>query len=440
LPQFQSCIGRLSSAVLTLTDRALFRATTITLLVTTPRSASTDNRWFLEGRLVKGNIQVGWGVAMGVVSETLRAVSVTYGNFRHLKTNFLVQLSTAIDVRDGGAIVILPPSGYLLTCEAFLPYALPFSGHKDFAISCTERQQGVSIGFAHATLRTEVQYSFLLVGFTPARSTSMDTFEVQVLKENGRVVEASYEVPASPLLFFGDVATPYLLWYDRPIPGTRIWITVGILIPLRAPAGLDSIRVTLPEGVRHSVVTTARDNSAGSATLLWQISHPKMNPPGTFSSYLEWTELDRNAAVTFNGSIGDVPVADQRRWLDLGRPDEVEVRFQAPQAFPPCEMLLRFPIDLPNTLPVVNIWQVSFVFMDSAEAASVASFVLPGFTFGASSDAALAMHAQHMFQARNLDYFTFSKLVANEAQRPHLLHFIFVWPLLAYLSCVSTQC
>jgi len=401
-----------------------------------------DNRWFLEGRQAQGNIQVGWGVTTGLVSETLRSVSVAYGSFQQIKTFFLVRIATDIDIRDGGSITVLPPSGYLLKCNDFYPYNLPASSHKDHKVVCAELRQGVSIHFTHATLRTAVEYSFALAGYTPAQSGKNDVFTVQVLEQRGRIQEANAEVPAARLYLFGDVTMPYMLWYDTPAPSTKIWITFGILIPLRAPSGLESIRIVMPEGVRHAVTSTARDYGATGCTFVTQVIDPKMNPPGTFSSYLDWTAKDLTAAgegggSIFNTSIGDVPVEpDRRRWLDLGRPDEVEVRFMSSRPFPACEMLLRFPIDLPNTLPVVNIWRVAFVFTESDETASVSSFVLPGFRFGAVSSTELARHAQHLFQAKQLDYFAFSKRVANKARQPRRLWSSLIWPFLACLKVV----
>lgn len=167
-----------------------------------------------------------------------------------------------------------------------------------------------------------------------------------------------------------------------------------------------------------------------------------MNPPGTFSDYEEWTQRDITAASSadgtiFNGSFGDLPVEpDRRRWLDLGRPDEVEIHFVPWQPFPPCEMLLRIPIVLPNTLPTVNTWHMSFIFEGSSEANPAASFVIPGFHFGAKSSTERALHAQHIFQASGLDYFAFSKRVASKGCRLMPQRSTFTWLLLVCLSLV----
>merc|ERR1712070_715234 len=145
----------------------------------------------------------------------------------------------------------------------------------------------------------------------------------------GRIVEANAEVPAADLRFFGGVKAPYLLWYDTPAPGAKIWVTVGIVVSLRAPPGLEAIRIVLPEGVSHGIRTTARGNTDDGATFVTQLISARLNPPGTFSSYTQWIARDITAgAGAVNSSIGDVPLEpDRRRWIDLGRSSEVEVRF-----------------------------------------------------------------------------------------------------------------
>jgi len=428
LPHFRSCIGRLSTATLRMREDGLFRPTTVMLTVTTPRVPPADNRWYLEGRLADGNVQVGWSMLDGLVSEELRDVSVAYGTFQEIRTFFLVRLTPDVDVQDEGVIVVLPPSGYLLKCDGFRQYALPSSGHKDFAISCADEWQGVAIRFVHAVLRAGVDYSFGLVGSTASASaeiSSLNAFTVQVLQRRGNVVESNYEVPAGRLLAFGGVESPYLLWYDTPAPNTVVWATLGFKVPLSAPAGLEAVRITVPQGLEHAVLVTSRfPPSPTGVSVAWERVSLETNPLGTFSDYLEWVKRERNDPT--NDTVNDLPlVSDLRRWLDLGQRSRVGIRFETSKPFPACELLVRFRVRLPNTLPTLNVWRLALVFANGDEA----SFVLPGFNFGEASDPELVTRALHIFAGSGLEFYEFSKQFADTALRH-------AWPCSALLTAL----
>jgi len=445
IPMFTSCVGRLNVAVLNLREDGLFRTTTVTIVSQTPRALASDNRWYLEGRTVFGNMQVGWGVAVGLTAEDLRNVFIDYANIESLETYFLIRFTSEVDVPDGGSIVVLPPSGYLLKCAGFIPYALPISGLEGYSVGCSELRQGVSINFVQATLRAAMEYTFSVAGTTasllssgfgdniykegPEGDSTENIFIVQILEQHGRVVESNYDVPASDLVTFGGVVAPYLLWYDTPSAGAKIWVTIGLNLPLHAPPGLLALRITLPEGVRHAVMVTSRDHSDRGASFVSRLTAPRLNPPGTFSDFLTWSQRDISESLAAGENSSDelateVPVEpERRRWLDLGRGDEVEVRFEANKKFPACESLLRFPVTLPNTMPVVNMWRVSLVFDRDSEVVAglpgdgepTSSFVVPGFKFGERCVSSKLERAEHIFEEKELDYYAFSKMIADGA-------------------------
>uniref|UniRef100_A0A7S2N288 Uncharacterized protein n=1 Tax=Zooxanthella nutricula TaxID=1333877 RepID=A0A7S2N288_9DINO len=424
-PKFTACIGRLNIAVLGLNANGLFRPTTVSLRATTPRSTPADNRWYLEGRLTEGNVEVGWGVAAGPSSEGLRQVTVEYGNFKTVSTHFLIRFASAVDVEGSGAIVVIPPPGYLLSCEEFLPYVMP-RGADQVGLGCSALRQGVRIAYEGATLQAGAPYSFTVRGGTAAASaadTAADAFTMQILQSEGRIVESNYQVPAARLVGFGNIETPVLLWYDQPLPGATIWATVGIHIPLRAPPGLQAVRVGLPEGLRHGVAVTVRESQPNGVTVASRTSAAPVYVPGTFSDFTEWTMLARASGfIGAGGLLGSpsgnasaegipeepMPIEDDvRRWLDLGRNDEVGVRFKPDLSFPAGELYIQFPVVLPAVMPPLNVWRVTFVFADGSP---LASFVLPGFGDKKSSSPDAELRARHVFQHAGLEYFAFSAL------------------------------
>ena len=252
LPQFVSCIGRLNVAVLTLNFQGLFRPTTVSLRVVTPSTSPLKNMWYVEGRRLEGNIEVGWGSTLGLTSEGLQQVSVEYARLTVLQTGFLVRFTSEVDVNSGGAVTVSPPPGYLLGCANFKPYVMPRTVDQRTQVDCAQNQQGVRISFTNETrLQAGTEYSFVLQGGTAAASTnsSANAFIVQILEQSqqSRVVESNFEVPASQLVSFGAIETPFLVWYDRPTPGAKIWVTFGVRIPQKTAKGLSAMNFGMPE-------------------------------------------------------------------------------------------------------------------------------------------------------------------------------------------------
>ncbi|CAE8614899.1 unnamed protein product [Polarella glacialis] len=335
-----------------------------------------------------------------------------------------------------------------------------FTGVSDFqALSCTGLRQGVQIRFNLAALRAAQEYSFAFEGGTAAASAPdkvADAFSLQVLEPGGRVVESSYDIAAMRLRDFGSVKSPYLIWYDSPSPLGSLFVTFGLEISSRAPAGLQAIRFVLPDGLRHAAASSPRDapTTSKSVTVAWRPSEVTKTPAGTFGDFAAWTLAEQSvgkgdAATT---PVPEQPAADSNAtnngiapsmttpvplealplledtygWVNLGVRDQVEVRFNPSRPFPACELLVRFPVTLPNSLPALNVWRVTLVFAPSAtdtgDEPPLTSFVVPGFGFGAISPANLVQHAQHVFQYSGHDYYEFSAEQANPATREAGFH------------------
>jgi len=291
--------------------------------------------------------------------------------------------------------------------------------------------QGARLPFT-ANLRSQVAYSFAVTGETaPLGSTSSadntsvssagtilaHTFALQLLNGKSRVMEASFKVPAADLVSFGAVQAPKLLWYPTPRPGITVWVTMSVRIPRRAPPGLRALRFTMPEGLRHGVKLTTKSGARFGVSLAWAPVMEKTVIPGTFGDYLAWTLADTSQGGSDSARLPtsvneseDVSlgaalpvVADERKWLDLGRRDEVEIRFEPRRSFPACEIMVQFSVHLPNTMPAQNAWRLTLVL----ETGAPPGFVVPGFFFDESPDVALEKHAVHVFHDNGRDYRAF---------------------------------
>ncbi|CAE7920821.1 unnamed protein product [Symbiodinium sp. KB8] len=205
---------------------------------------------------------------------------------------------------------------------------------------------------------------------------------------------------------------PYLLWYDMPTPGTSVWapllqpptlrvlkqvpqaaglqVSLGLRVPRRAAAGLETLRVSLPDGFEHTALARNRDEiDEHSVTLAWRPLQLPSSPAGIFSDYEAWTRAEEIAlaneapapvlvtgVVSSNGSanattgttstttsteMDEMPVPQGRNWVNLGQRNEVQMRSISSRPFPACELLLRFPVQLPSRKPRLNIWYVTLV-------------------------------------------------------------------------------
>merc|ERR1719198_1080752 len=92
---------------------------------------------------------------------------------------------------------------------------------------------------------------------------------------------------------------------------------------------------------------------------------------------LDQTAAPGVATTSIMGS-GLPLVADEKQWLALSGLNQLEVRFGPTQAFPACELLVRFPVVLPNTIPRVNMWRLSLMFDDQfGQGTQSGTFVIP---------------------------------------------------------------
>lgn len=432
---FEMCAGRLNVAILRLSS-PLLKPALVTLSVMTPSKTPADNRWYAEGRRNEGNTQVSWGVAPGPEVKSLQLCTVDYAQFESVATRFLFQFSSDVSITDGGAIAVMPPPGYRLNCDSFLAYNMPrniivdVDGEARLADSCFLEKQGVRLSFSEILL-AQNPYTFALAGETAALTTAgsktRNNFAVRIMDSVDQVMEATYEVPTVELLSYGSVEAPNLIWYPEAESGASVWVTVSFRLARIAPAGLRALRVRMPEGLRHAVLGAQKARSETGVSLVWVPAPDRIVVPGTFGEYLDWMRAEQAGggganvpAVPVNGSqdlsLGAaLPlVADERRWLDLGRPDEVEIRFDPRRSLPACEIFVQFPVHLPNTMPASNAWRLTLVL----EGVTVpAGFVVPGFSFAEEPPPDLELHAQHAFWSNGLDYFSFlTKTVSGTPQ------------------------
>eukprot|EP00928_Gymnodinium_smaydae_P000426 TRINITY_DN10167_c0_g3_i1.p1 TRINITY_DN10167_c0_g3~~TRINITY_DN10167_c0_g3_i1.p1 ORF type:complete len:3827 (+),score=701.08 TRINITY_DN10167_c0_g3_i1:895-11481(+) len=491
LPVFESCVGRLNVAILRLDEGGLSQPISVSVLAQTPHTTPRDNRWYIEGRRAKGNAQVAWGVTLGPEITSLQRVSVDYAQFENARTYFLFDFSVEVGVNSGGFAAVMPPRGYLLTCDGFIPFALP--GYSPTAAngqtsrqatstsqkeSCTPEREGIRIYFPQR-LRTQVEYGFMILAHTaPAVEDTRepvergDMFSMRILDMNNRVVEATYEVPSIRLRSFGAVQAPDLLWYPPPTSGAKIWVTVALRVPQKAPPGLKGIAVQLPEGVTHAATSMSKERSPTGVTVAWRPVELRKVIPGIFGDFEEWRKdaaaqqslgsalagglepgdvLTATAAANATGvqpSSGSGPASsgkplaasaeevvrlpvleDERRWLDLGRQGEVVIRFQPDAMFPACEIMVQLPVQLPNTLPARNAFRLRLLLDEDAGPAGSASasdvgdddsrggFVLPGFQFNEAPAAAVELNAEHLFRDNGLNYFEFRAADISGATR-----------------------
>ncbi|CAE7237737.1 unnamed protein product, partial [Symbiodinium sp. CCMP2592] len=453
LPVFTQCTGRLNSAALLLDDQGLYRSSNLQLRVTTPRTPPQDNRWYIQGRLRATNTEVCWGVAAGLPSQQMTDVSVEFAALQTLHTVFLLRVTTEVEVAAGGSLVVIPPPGYLLSCDGLKLFFAPgvVSGDETGLISCSSYRQGIQIVFA-ATMLAGSPYAFGLQGGTAAASAAdrdSDVFSLQVLNPSGTVAESSFSIQAPPLQSFGSIEQPYLLWYDMPTPGTSIWVSLGLRVPRRAAAGLETLRVSLPDGFEHTALARNRDEiDEHSVTLAWRPLQLPSSPAGIFSDYEAWTRAEEIAlaneapapvlvaeVVASNGSVNattgttstttstemdEMPVPQGRNWVNLGQRNEVQMRLISSRTFPACELLLRFPVQLPSRKPRLNLWYVTLAFAanTSGRYDGDVRFVVPGFDFFQQPPSAAVEHAQHVFDYAGYDYFQFSTQHVGSGQLP----------------------
>ncbi|CAE7575347.1 unnamed protein product [Symbiodinium natans] len=377
--------------------------------------------------------------------------------------------------------VVIPPPGYLLSCTGLKLFYAPgmvcwvrpkvhclaskragdntsrgltmrvhTQASRDApAIAKAGREPScIQIVFAATPMLAGSPYAFGIQGGTAAASAAdraADVFALQVLNPSGTVAESSFSVQAPPLQSFGSMEQPYLLWYDLPTPGTKVWVSLGLRVPRRAPAGLETLRISLPDGYEHTALARNRDEiDERSVTLAWRPLQLPSSPAGIFSDYEAWTRAeeialaaeaappapeaptqvaappgDPNASTntttaattsstTTTTEIDALPVLQGRNWVNLGQRSEVQLRLLTQRPFPACELLLRFPVQLPSRAPRLNVWYVTLAFAANTSGhfdADVA-FVVPGFDFFQQPPA--AEHAQHIFDYAGYDYYQFS--------------------------------
>ncbi|CAE7617152.1 unnamed protein product, partial [Symbiodinium microadriaticum] len=398
---------------------------------------------YIQGRLRATNTEVCWGVAAGLPSQQMTDVSVEFAALQTLHTVFLLRVTTEVEVAAGGSLVVIPPPGYLLSCDGLKLFFAPgmVSGDETSLISCSSYRQGIQIVFA-TTMLAGSPYAFGLQGGTAAASAAdgdSDVFSLQVLNPSGTVAESSFSIQAPPLQSFGSIEQPYLLWYDMPTPGTSVWVSLGLRVPRRAAAGLETLRVSLPDGFEHTALARNRDEiDEHSVTLAWRPLQLPSSPAGIFSDYEAWTRAEEIAlaneapapvlvtgVVSSNGSanattgttstttsteMDEMPVPQGRNWVNLGQRNEVQMRSISSRPFPACELLLRFPVQLPSRKPRLNIWYVTLAFAanTSGRYDGDVRFVVPGFDFFQQPPSAAVEHARHVFDYAGYEYFQFS--------------------------------
>jgi hypothetical protein len=413
VPRFKSCTGRLNTAVfVTWNSTGVWQPVVVQIDMMTPFQTPTDVRWFLEGRRIQGNVEVGWDVLVqGLPSEPMQVVSFTYGNIRAVDTNFLVSFASSVDVRQEGYISVLPPSGYSLMCAGFLPYEMPVSRLQGSALTCEEVGVGVKFHYVSAVISAASMYSCLLKGRTAEISSAHhleDVFQVTILDKDNFIVEANYEIPSRSLVNYA-METPFLLWYDIPRAQAKVYATIGFVVHVRMPAGLETFSITTPMGVFHDVKVYSRRGDSSGATVVWRPdaqSQVEEYPRGTFGDFEAWTTRSKSMEKAAQKNFDMPLLQDEKRWLQISRKDRVAFIFDTEKDFPPGEGFFRIPIRLPNTMPALNAWTVTLTF---AEGLPSVPFQVPGFSFGEQTPPTLARHTQYAFESNSLSYYEFSE-------------------------------
>jgi len=320
--------------------------------VTTPRVDPLLKSWFIEGIDSDSEAQLGWGEAEGLFIRMMPDTYVSFPGIPFIPQKMVWRFRTEMIVQAGGWLEVALPQGYRPNCNGknFVPIALPSSG------GCNAADPQRVIVFLNSTM-VPSEYAFALTVEAPEKTPLANIMSLTLKDRHGNVQDGSIDLPGVPIRDKLQIEEDELIWTESR-QGRPTLITMGF-----------TPKDTLPDNV-------VAPNQ--------QVQEILMTFPSGFVHLVE-------SPLDFVALNEEMPFA-QPDWLDYMQKDRLRVRLNLNQSawltLRSGNYRFRFPVLVPEQLPIFNVWQLSLCRSDKGKCDSptapavIVNFAYPGFKFG----------------------------------------------------------
>jgi len=347
--------GQASATLLTYDAGITSELNGVQISVITPPQNPLDISWFVEGLNQLTQTQLGWGQATGITTTQMSGTSVIIPGIPSVQTLMIWQFTSQTAIAAGGFLQLLLPAGYNPQCSGIYlqSIALPLSG------GCNTANPTSIIIFLNATM-VPGPYAFGIYVTPPPSTPILNTLSIMVLDKHGMVQDAAMHLPGPPIRDKLKIKAAPLLW-TQSNPNMPSVATVGFEVIDDLPDNVVApdqqvaqILIVLPSGFQQTVQKTTDFVILNSDMPL---------ASGNWLNYL----LEDRLIVTMN--------LNQTAWKTL----KAGV------------FMFSFPIQIPATLPVYNVWTLSLCTpstvgcIQTSDPTVLVNFGILGFTFGGKS-------------------------------------------------------
>lgn len=331
-------------------------ASNILIRVLTPAKTPVNKEWFIEGKDLNSDRQLGWGTAEGIDVLAMKDIAVLYPGISGIRSRIVFRFRTQQMVEANGYLDLTLPVGYRAECNArtLEPIALPAQS------SCTV-SGGNTVVVALNTTIVPGEYVFAFFITPPAQKPLFNTVTIILRDRFGETSDGAVNLPGSRILEKLRIRQSAMTWTStKPLRASTITIGFEVLETLpdlivANESQINEILITLPKDFRHLVEKTTD----------FQLMNEDM--PGYPFNY-DWLHFHEEDRIHIKLDL------NQSTWTTLKT---------GKYAF-------RFDVMVPLTLPTYNVWFLSLCMSDRdvnsckrlTDPSVMATFSMPGFTLG----------------------------------------------------------
>ena len=282
-------------------------------------------------------------------------VSVNYPALANVKSQVSFTFRNQARVLAGGFLQVVFPSNFVFDCSTFRKVTMPYYP-EDAAVACNASTSSFNLKFFQDLVPG--LFSFTLTGTMPANPlvNYPALFSMILYDENSKIQDSNFGFSMGQS-FLISTDPSYIYVQALPGDGSHIW----------QPSPVQGGRQTTVE-VRFQVVQQISIQSDGLTVL----SAIRITFPQTFVSAIQ---LESDVIDTSDNPImTSVNFSSQNALLILL--DNTKIVTPGIYGF-------QFPVFVPDTIPDINIWFVSFCATQN-DTSAIASLPLGGFAIGDS--------------------------------------------------------
>jgi hypothetical protein len=352
--------GRATASLQCIQDGIRGQPQNLVLRVSTPERTPVWQEWFVEGIDRMSELQLGWGEAAGFEVLQMADTAGVYPAIPGVRAHMVWRFRSQVVVQAGGWLQVSLPAGVFPDCGPgqLDSIALPNSGGCDVS-----DLENIRIFINSTIVPGEYAFAFYV---TPPLMTPLRNSMALIIKDQyGNVKDAAVGLPAPVIQDKLKIAALPLTWSSSRTarPST---VTIGfscleampdlIVSPLQQ---ISEVLISLPVGFSHNIVQLS------DFTL---VNEEMPLRAGVWLDYMKKDQL----RVTMDLNVSN-------SWTTLKKGD---------YAF-------RFQVNVPNPLPVFNVWHVSLCKPNYpggcqrlTDPAVLINFAIPGFDIGEASPVA----------------------------------------------------